>query len=499
MATRGRTGLLAAAWLITAIGAGLLGALLLRPAPEIRFVDRPESRGAPAESVTPAGATGSAGSPAGAARPGAGPTATGDEDPPARAPVSSSWIEVSVRGADGQPLADEPWLEAYALPAGARGVDDLASVPNAAFPSAGKGRIPIAVPGRYDVGVVGEGVSAFATDVVVEEGETVRVDLAAERREPATFRIEGPVPEGPDLFVKVSIVAAGESPIRSYPGRGEFPPGDRIDQWSPGAPAIVHLPRERDFAFSVSVSEKQPNEGERGPRVQLVPSTAILQPWHGIVRAGDTVTLRFAAAAGIHFRIRTEPPVPVGAVLSIDATLVQGRDSRALNFAAGAADGRERSEFETEWIGVPGPATLRWRAAKGGPGHPAVGFPPGGPIEVVLQEGKAVEVAVELRIDAGPALEALAAGPVRILPRLPGGAPPPAEGVSMFTFGRHDDPGTVDEWAQWEDRAEDGGFDLDAEQRSEWTHFVVAAAGLVSAPRPLPDGGTVEVELLPAG
>ena len=499
MSPRTRTGLLAAAWLLTAAGAGLLGALLLRPAAEIRFVDRPDSHGV-VVGAAPADASGTTGSTAGATQPRVSPTSTGNEDPPPPAPGSAATIEVSVRRADGQPLADEPWLEAYALPAGARGVDDLSSVPNAAFSAAEAGRIPIAVPGRYDVGVVGAGVFALAADVVVEGGATVHVDLASAGYEPATFRVEGPVPEDRRFSVNVSIVAAGEVECLSYPGRKELPFVQNISDWDLGAPAIVFLPRERDFAFTVSVSEKHPNAGPRGPREQIVPSTALLQPWHGIVRAGDAVILRFAEPAAFRLAIHTEPAVPQEALLILDATLVQGRLSHEFQFAATTDGAREQSAFVVEWFGVPGPATLRWRAGKRGPGHPAVDFPPGGPVEFVLEEGKVVEIPVEIRIDAGPALLARSSEPVRILPRLPGGAPPPAEGISMFTFRRSADSGEADEWAQWEDRAEDGGFVLDGDQRSEWTHFVlVGTTGLVSAPLAIPNGGTAEVDLLPGG
>ena len=499
MSPRTRTGLLAAAWLVTAIGAGLLGALLLQPAPEIRFVNRPESRGA-VVGAAPADASGSTGSTAGATQPRFPPISTGSDDSPPRAPGSASTIEVSVRGADGQPLANEPWLEAYALPAGARGVNDLATVPNTAFPCAETGRIPIAVPGSYDVGVVGDGVFAFAPDVVVESGATVRVDLAAAVREPATFRVEGPVPGDRHFSVKVSILPAGEVECLSYPGRKELPPGEHVAEWDLGVPAIVHLPREREFAFTVSVNEKKSGQPLWTDLDPVVPSTVLLQPWRGIVRAGDTVTLRFAEPAAFRLAIHTEPAVPQEALLILDATLVQGRLSHEFQFAATTDGAREQSAFVVEWFGVPGPATLRWRAGKRGPGHPAVDFPPGGPVEFVLEEGKVVEIPVEIRIDAGPALLARSSEPVRILPRLPGGAPPPAEGISMFTFRRSADSGEADEWAQWEDRAEDGGFVLDGDQRSEWTHFVlVGTTGLVSAPLAMPEVGTAEVDLLPGG
>jgi hypothetical protein len=503
MATPGRTGLLAAAWLVTAIGAGLLGAFAMRPAPEIRFVDRSESGGATPNAMAPADATASGRSASG--EPEAGVPPAPGEDPPSRGPASATWIEIAVRGADGGPLVNEPWLEAYALPAGSRGADDLSSVPNAAFPSAETGRIPIAMPGRYDVGVIGPGVFAFAQDVVVDGGATVRVDLAPAPREPATFRIEGPVPRDRRFAVTVSIVSTGEVSARPYPGRGESPSIESIQDWTLEEPAIVHLPREREFAFGVSVRELR-EERRKGTPLwvegtdDVDPWTTPLQPWHGIVRAGDAVTLRFAEPAKFKLNLRTEPPVPPGTLLDIEGTLVQGRTSVPLRYAMGPEGDREGSAFVIEWTGIPGPATLRWRPGRRGPGHPAVDFAPGGPIEFVLEAGKVVEIPVEIRIDPGPALLALDAGPVRIVPRLPGGGPPPTEGISMFTFRRDPDSGEADEWAQWTDQAEEGGFVLDAGQRSEWTHFVVVGTtGLVSAPLAMPQGGTAEVDLLPGG
>jgi len=497
MASHGRAGLLAALWLATAVAAGFLGAWILRPLPEIRFLERPAGSAsdapAPPESRSPTTAgSGGRGPAAGAA----GPTAEGA--PPARE-RRGSWIEVSL--ADDSAASDGRWVEAYALPAGARGVDDLALVPHASFAADESGRIPIAVPGRYDVGLVGEGISALAREVEVEEGGTARVVLQRPRLEPATFRVEGPIPETEGLAVRVSVAPPDGSGFRAYPGRDDPPPGARVEEWRPAEPAVVLLPPDRDFAFQVSVLETRLVDGPRGPRRQALSSESILQPWHGTVRARETVTLRFAAAAGIRFLVRTEPAIPQGAVLELEVALAQGRETRRLGFAAGATDRRERGEFSHEWTGVPGPATVSWRPLPARPRRAAVLFPPGGPVEVVLEAGKVVEVPVDLRIDAGPALEALAArGPIRIRPRLPGGGALPDGEAALFTFRRDPDSGEADEWAHWTDAEEDGSLELNEEARGEWSEFLLLGpGGLVGEPAAIPDGDAIEVPLAPGG
>lgn len=142
-------------------------------------------------------------------------------------PVGDPWlaptfVEVTVVPARGAP---DDWVGvAYVLPAGAPGVRWEKTVPHKTVRLDEAARIPVAVSGMYDVGLVAGGVHLLHTDVVCERGgASVRMvlpDLA-----PIRFRLDRPIPVG-DASCKrtgfVTIQPGTPCAVRaSYPGRGE--------------------------------------------------------------------------------------------------------------------------------------------------------------------------------------------------------------------------------------------------------------------------------------
>jgi hypothetical protein len=265
-------------------------------------------------------------------------------------------------------------------------------------------------------------------------------------------------------------------------------------------PAIVPLPSGIPCAYEAIVRERLRPPDAPGT-VDLVETDLFLQPCRGTVRSGETVTLRFGPPAELTLAVRTEPPLPIRTILHLELHVEQGGRTERHGLRVGASDDRERAEIRHTFQAAPGAATLRWRRGTPDVAGAEVAFAPGGPLDVVLEAGKPVEVPLTLAIDAGPALAALAGrGPVRLEPRGPGGAAVPRDGIVVIAFRVSGAEGDVDEWGRWDGFPEEGPVELEAESREEWTHLLVAGGPhLVGEPRPFPGTEIVTVDLRPAG
>ncbi len=144
-------------------------------------------------------------------------------EPPADAdlpPGVAGWIRVEVVPPADQ---DDAGGEVYVLDAGAPGVDEIERIPHGDAYASDPAVIPIARPGRYDVGLVYGAINLIRTDVRVEVGETTTVVFRFPAPQGITVTLVDPLPELPGWLSRVNLQL---EPIGSerrvpYPGRGE--------------------------------------------------------------------------------------------------------------------------------------------------------------------------------------------------------------------------------------------------------------------------------------
>lgn len=150
-----------------------------------------------------------------------GTPAIGADRPRPDAPDDETfpWIEVEVRESDGRPCPAGRVV--YALEAGSRWTDGP-EPPHTETDDAGRCRLHVLRPGRYDVGVVSYSFHALATDVDIPSAHPVRLVF------PECVRVEMPIDQ--PLFApgvqwsgtQVDLTSASPD-AAAWPGRGEAP------------------------------------------------------------------------------------------------------------------------------------------------------------------------------------------------------------------------------------------------------------------------------------
>src|SRR5688572_393010 len=207
--------------------------LALRATTEPAAVDeasRDADSGAPPASVSTSGRPlasaphGTEAAPVGAAARGAetpSPAREPNDAPDAADPFAALAIVVEVTTAEG---VSAGWSgTAYALPAGAPGVDDASDVPHVAVTLKAPARLPVAAPGRYDVGIVWAGGGLLRQDVAVDDGGSARASFTLPKSAPVRVVFTGPWAPGERATYDLAIElrASGSGTPKAYPGRGE--------------------------------------------------------------------------------------------------------------------------------------------------------------------------------------------------------------------------------------------------------------------------------------
>ena len=355
---------LALAWIATAAAAGLLFALLLRPLPMVREVVREVP--VPARNGPVAEPSGAPGPKTGATAPEERPPAASAQDAGVVPPdpgAPAAWIEVTVRDAGGSPVLG---ATAYALPAGAPGVDEQDRIPNAGTDEAGRALLPVAAAGAYDVGAFSDALWTLVRDVRAEAGATVRTALTLPAGASLLVQCEGwppPAQEVPEAEIHVQSSAgdagSGAPRCRSFPGRGEGRPfscslslDGKGTAHSPPLPEGVPC----HFQGDVFLRVRRPN----GSDVRLA-APFVLDPPSGKAVPGDTVRLRILEPARAILVVRTEPPLPEGVRLMILTTVVQGGRRSEFQWWVSGPPPDQPSEWEFGIQGHEGPARIEWR------------------------------------------------------------------------------------------------------------------------------------------
>jgi hypothetical protein len=202
------------------------------------------------------------------------------------------WIEVRATYPDGSPLTDGT---AYALPARGRGVDDPSDCPTAEIEETGA-RIPIEIPGLYDVGVRYELLAGMRTDVRVRAGTTIRVEIVLPPAAPVVVRVDGGDLAWKGLQGSVLLRSSEEEAV-GFPGRNDLPSlYDSITVREPGQVESEPVPVGRRLAVSTylqeSVEDPEQSRVHRQPIFSLrTHPSATLVPDRLVIRAGEELRI----------------------------------------------------------------------------------------------------------------------------------------------------------------------------------------------------------------
>ncbi len=512
--SRSQGALWAAAWIVTAIAAGLLASFLLAPQPGLVVAGSPAASGAvdPRAAPAPPGSPvarrgerreGLTGTPTGAAdrnatpAPGSGPgdvpdaagsapdSTRGEEAAPASAVADgpAGWIEVRVTREDGTPAEAGT---VYALPAGEPGTDAWQEIPQADVVPDGFARLAVPSAGTYDVGYVGE-AQALRTDLAVTRGGVARVDFTIPTGRRITFRCDKPPPDGGVLHVALAPGGtephegprAGADEEFAYPGRGQRYTGWTHARIGPDGLGRSHpLDPGRVYRISASVGRDAP--------YGVVPQREFARP-------GEEVLLRIRPQARLSLTFR-----------------VEGRPENAnwfrLLLERSDRPGRESLTDQTWQRLVEQPAPLvRWVAP--GKGHitwQGGGLLPGSTEDFTLAEGTTVEKEIVIRpVLAGEGVTIVPDGePAVPAPRLrvtvegiPASGVP--ESASFCLLARLAGPPASADYYD-HDPAEPT-LEINEEWQSVKHVLAVLGARLASDPTPVAPDGQVAVRLRPAG
>jgi len=226
------------------------------------------------------------------------PARTADPLPPFEPPAElglppgvAGWIRVEVVTT---PETEGSGGTVYALAAGAPGVEDIDLVPHGEAYADAPGRIAVARPGRYDVGLVlGEG-HLLRRDVLVTAGETTTVVFQPPVPRRVHVVLEDPLPVVPgwSVLVGLQLGPVADGRVVSWPGRGEHQNRVYGMNLAPRTSEVgAFLPGERftmrATLFAHRAAPKPVSQPVKGFCVVCEPAE---------IEGGDTVRLRIVPA-----------------------------------------------------------------------------------------------------------------------------------------------------------------------------------------------------------
>ncbi|MCC7138408.1 MAG: hypothetical protein IT460_08295 [Planctomycetes bacterium] len=372
-----------------------------------------------------------------AAAPSAPPTAPlpDDAEPP---PLPT--IEVYVARADGIP---DDWSgTAYALPAGAPGVDADREVPHAAVGLEKPAVFPVVGPGRYDVGVVWQGAWVLVRDVTVAAGAPARVDVALPVSAPVHVVAVGEAgaADAGSIGGSVQLVPAGDGVARAFPGRDERASvvAEAQIESLPGAADTPPLPRQGLYDVRCTLHQiVELSFGGGSMRAMMQgPTDRRLVPTPTSVRGGGEVRVAPEKLATWTLRWRCDPlPWPRERLratyrLTVPGERVasEGTVERLAGDTAGPLGDEARS-------GPPGTYRLTWSGAGVAPGEASVTLGAGEAVttDVVLRHDAAAGADDELPVDVG---RAVVAGATVVAAGLDGTGPQATERTDVWQAPR---------------------------------------------------------------
>jgi hypothetical protein len=474
--------LLAAAWLGTAISAGLVSAWFLRTDPErvVEYRDRAAigslDRPGPAASDTAPTAI--------PLSPPAATTSSPSEVPPdalRNAGGAAAWIEAGAILPDGTPARGY----VYALPAGSPGAE-WGRILRVVLEPPGPCRLGLPDEGEYDVGFrsLRPQASVVLPALRVARGQVLPVAFHVPAGQPVTFVADPPCDpvlagRGQDVFLQAELRT--EDPgQKSLPGSGEpATVTETVRLCGTGPWRSEPLPVDREFQVRGVYSATLGSTMDLRERLVLSASTA---------RAGEVIRLTRKPAAGLQlsFTWKSNPAPAWRGKTSVEGRILAAGESVPWDL---------RTEWDASGVQAnhpfllcpPGTARVEWKGS---------GILPGS-LPVDLRTGDATRLDVPLEADPGAVRQVRE--PVRVVVEAVPPGPDPEGGKSLgFTAVLPGTPGKDPEVIG--SRLEIGEERiLDGEWRGVQGVVVNSGRWLVSRPLDVPAAGDLRVRLEPAG
>jgi len=424
------------------------------------------------------------------------PTEAPDTEPAA----VEAWIDVNLR-------VPEAWLHdgyVYALPASSRGVDDPSLVAHVTLDGEAAVRIPVALPGCYDIGCAGPMGSAMTTDVLVSSGAARAVDVIAPATAPVTFVWAGGA-RPPSWHARALVVGASGRAGIFLPGRGE-PPSIQVDLTLSGtaimtAPLLAGVPLDvRAWLGPVDAQAPRPDTAVDPDHPAFVPGFGVRVD-RDRAQAGDTVTVSASPLGRLLVHLRTESAPGGGGRLAAGVRLDGESPNERWIWVGRGQDGRpvyskDQNTFSPNCsvalVGNAGPARLEWR----GTGWRA------GSLDLLLPAEGTIERVVTLVADE-EARARLAQTPeehaeVRLPLTFPGADEEMICTIDLLGITR-DGEGAPEVWVQSFGEVDGATVTLDEQASRVKTLLAVQSPSRASRPVPFEHRRAIEVRLEPAG
>ena len=280
-------------------------------------------------------------------------------------PGVRAWIRVIVEPAPGESVVSG---EAYVLPAGGAGVDDIEAAPHTDANSEEPGLIPLGQAGVYDVGFAWREHATLRRDVEVRDGETVTVAFQASEVGSVRVQLDDPLPTiaGAEVYAMAYLGKVAEGDGTAYPGRGEYRSYGWSTRLQAGTTTFGRLvPGERArLTLRLVLSRREPR-----PMFRTLASHALVASME-TVEAGDLVRVRVVPSAALTLELGHDPSRwPVGLARQLTVEVAHARGTERLSIWFQRRDQMKPDFALRRHIAVaPGPVEVRWRGRDVEPG-----------------------------------------------------------------------------------------------------------------------------------